>query len=85
MAAKKSSKSSASTKATKAGKAKIEFHKPGEAPQQLTLKAGTTFNEFVETYTLGQYDVFVNGDKVSGNPVLKTGDTVRIGLKTKNA
>lgn len=84
MAAKKSTRS-ASTKVTKTGKAKIEFHKPGEAPQQLSLKAGTTFSEFVETYTLGQYDVFVNGDKISGNPVLKTGDTVRIGLKTKNA
>jgi hypothetical protein len=84
MAAKKSTRS-ASTKVTKTGKTKIEFHKPGEAPQQLSLKAGTTFAEFVETYTLTGYDVFVNGDKVSGNPVLKTGDTVRIGLKTKNA
>lgn len=81
----KKSKRSASTKVTKTGKAKIEFHKPGEAPQQLSLKAGTTYDAFVEEYTLGGYDVFLNGNKVSGNPVLKTGDTVRIGMKTKNA
>lgn len=84
MATRKKS-TSASTKTTKVSKAKIEFHKPGEAPQQLSLKAGTTYNAFVEGYTLADYDVFVNGNKVSGNPVLKTGDTVRIGMKTKNA
>jgi hypothetical protein len=83
MAAKKSS--TKKTTSTKAVGGKVEFHKPGVAPESVAIKAGFTLQEFVDKYNLTSYDVFVNGDKASMSTVLKKGDTVRVGLKTKNA
>ena len=76
--------SSSSIKAVKPKGGKISFHKPGEVPQDITVKAGTTLGGFVEDRNIGDFDVFVNGQKVGNSTILQKGDNVRVGVKTKN-
>lgn len=77
-------RSSSTRKATTGRGGKISFHRPGEMPEEVMIKAGTTLDDFSEVRNLAGFDVFVNGNKCGGSTMLQKGDIVRVGVKTKN-
>lgn len=63
---------------------KLNLHKPGELPEVITVENGADLGGIIETYALDGYVVSVNGSNESKDYALQDGDTIRIGLKTKN-
>lgn len=82
MATRKSTKKTTSTRKKK--NIKFNLHKPGELPEENSVANGTTLGELIETYSLDGYVVSVNGSSESKDYTLIDGDTIRIGIKTKN-
>ena len=74
------------TRKTTSGRAfQINYQKPGELPAKLSVKPKTTLGGFIEGMSLDGYVVSVNGSTRNGSDyIIKKGDDIRIGLKTKN-
>jgi len=82
----KSAVKKTTTAKTTGGKTKIKIHRPGVPSTEEFVKKGTTFGNLKEELNLSGYIASLNGDsEAPNNTVLKSGDTVRIGVKGKNA
>lgn len=80
----RSTKSTTTRKPAASKTAKVSLHRPGDLPVDVPIKTGETVGQFVSERNLGGFDVFVNGNSVSSSTVLQKGDTIRVGVKTKN-
>ena len=84
MAPVKKAAEKSSTKRTSSKSFKVNFHRPGFPPETVTVKSGTSVGEFVEQYNLGSYAVSHNGNTANMKDTLSKGDTIRVGVITKN-
>lgn len=63
----------------------IDYQKPGELPSKLSVKPNTGISDFIGNMSLDGYVVSINGStNYVKDYVIKKGDVIRIGLKTKN-
>ncbi len=73
------------TKTTSGRAFQINYQKPGELPAKLSVKPKTTKGEFIAGMSLDGYVVSINGSTQDNSDyIIKKGDDIRIGLKTKN-
>lgn len=87
---KKVAEEAASTKPAKKAVAKtikVKYQKPGEVPSEMKLTAGTTLAVLAAELFIEGYTISLNGSTVDSKNTteLKSGDFIRVGLKTKNA
>ena len=76
---------SKSEKLSNSKKVGVFFQRPGDIPAKVMVPAGTTMEEFLKLYNIGdEYEVTVNGATVNPEHVLKSKDNIRVGVKTKN-
>ena len=91
MAKKKSTRTSTkkttvkSTKKAVAAQVSLSLHKPGSVPEDVKIAAGTTVRSFISDFNLKDYVVSHNGSEAIMDNIINKGDTIRVGLKTKNA
>jgi len=63
----------------------VDYQKPGELPSKLSVKPNTKLADFIGDMSLDGYVVSINGStRNSKDYVIKKGDVIRIGVKTKN-
>ena len=67
-------------------KVTVNLQAPGELPEKVSVKQGTTLAELAQNRNLEGYTISLNGNTVEANDktVLKSKDVIRIGIRTKN-
>jgi sulfur carrier protein ThiS len=63
----------------------ISYQRPGVAPENLKMKAGTTVSDLIQEMNIEGYIISINGVQADKTQLLAKDDIVRVGIKTKNA